>query len=235
MNRSPNGFTIVELLIAMVVGVIIMTAIYAMVNLSQGQSAGVGRRVATQQDSRAVLDLMAMEVSMVSFNPGMTNAPWTGNMCGVPMVPNRKGILVANATQIGLAMDIGGKMVGAANVPSGSIGDSPNEYIVYTYDAANTAITRSTNCGTAQTILGGPASGITATGTMVRNNATPLFQYFGVAGTIDTPNDTNISLIQRIRINIIADGPVVPQGGSSKVSTRTYSTDVLVRNHAMSY
>ena len=72
----------VELLIAMVVGIIIMTAIYAMVNLSQGTSAGVGRRIATQQDSRAVLDLMAMEVSMVSFNPSLTNATWTGNMLG---------------------------------------------------------------------------------------------------------------------------------------------------------
>ena len=242
MNRSSNGFTIVELLIAMVVGVIIMTAIYAMVNLSQGQSAGVGRRVATQQDSRAVLDLMAMEVSMVSFNPNMLNATWSNNDCNcVNTNPSRKGIQVANTSQIGLAMDIGGLISGTANVPSGRICDSPNEYIRYTYNAANNTITRMTNCGNDEVILGG-----TGSSTMVKNNdaGTPLFQYFNVSGSdisttvINTP-DVAVGLngikdIKRIRINIIADDPVAdPQGGSARVSRRTYSTDVLVRNHAM--
>jgi prepilin-type N-terminal cleavage/methylation domain-containing protein len=238
MNKFKNGFTIVELLIAMVVGMIIMTAIYAMINLGQGSSAGVGRRVMTQQDSRAVLDLTAMEVSMVSFNPSMNNATWTGPMVGscnaVGMNAVRRGIQVASNTTLGLAMDLSANM---------GIGDVPNEYIVYTYNSANTSITRSANCGPAQTILGGPASGSTATGTIVRNNltGTPLFQYFSVAGTELFPTGTPLSLsnadiplIRRIRINIIADDQINDtQGGGFKVSRRTYSTDVLVRNHAM--
>jgi len=85
--------------------------------------------------------------------------------------------------------------------------------------------------------LGGAGSS-----TMVKNNetvpVTPLFQYFDESGTTDitaavvaTP-DVSIRLIRRIRINIVAD--VETQGSSFNVSRRTYTTDVLVKNHVVS-
>ena len=69
MNMKKNGFSLVELIIAMAVGLLIMTAIYAIINMAQRSSASVGRKVVTQQDARAVLDLMAMEIRMASYNP----------------------------------------------------------------------------------------------------------------------------------------------------------------------
>ncbi len=68
-NKQKNGFTLVELLIAMVVGLTILLAISSMMDIGLKSSSGVGRRVLTQQDARAVLDLMAMEIGMASFNP----------------------------------------------------------------------------------------------------------------------------------------------------------------------
>jgi prepilin-type N-terminal cleavage/methylation domain-containing protein len=257
MNKLKNGFTLVELIIAMVVGLVIMLAIYSMMDISQKSSSGVGRRVLTQQDSRAVLDLMAMEIGMASFNPNMDNSAtgiWSknalktdGTACNTAPVPSpfvlaRKGIQVATANSILVAMDLGGAEASdlVPKVPDNAIGgkrssdNAPieNEYILYNYVAADGTITRAVSCGTAQTILGG-----TGSSTLIRNNltnpVTPLFQYFNVAGTELVPplTDANIGSIRRIRINIIADVET-QQSNAFKTSRRTYSTDTLVRNHA---
>lgn len=237
MNKLQKGFTLVELMIAMAVGMIIMAAIYAMMNLAQGTSGNVTRRVLTQQDARAVLDLMAREVSMASFNPMMLNSTWNGNMLGncsaIVMTQARKGIQVANATQIGVAMDLGGDTTTTpgANIPSTHIGDAPNEYIVYQYNVANGTLSRSAGCE-GEVILGGAGSS-----TMLRNNAAgiPLFQYFNISNTeIAAPDNASIPLIKRIRINLVVDVENEEKRGLPKVSRRTYSTDVLVRNHAFS-
>lgn len=247
MHQYKNGFTIVELLIALVVGSIIMTAIYAMINLGQGTSGAVSRRITTQQDTRAVLDLMAMEISMASYNPNMTNLTWTGSManasCATPMVTARRGIQEATATNIGVAMDLGSNAALCPNPTADPcITDFANEYIVYIYRSAESSIRRKTNnCNPidiGQIILGGTEADAAV---RVRNSetspVTPLFQYFDRTGVELVPplTDANIQLIRRIRINIVGDDKVKDdKSGLYKVSRRTYSTDVLVRNHAMS-
>lgn len=64
-----NGFTLIEVLIAVVVGLVIMGAVYSAMVIVQRTSANLGRKVVTQQDTRAVLDFMAMEIRMASYNP----------------------------------------------------------------------------------------------------------------------------------------------------------------------
>jgi prepilin-type N-terminal cleavage/methylation domain-containing protein len=241
-NKQKNGFTLVELLIAMVVGLTILLAISSMMDIGLKSSSGVGRRVLTQQDARAVLDLMAMEIGMASFNPNMNNSTWSGNMSGtcnsISMTQANKGIQVATADQIGVAMDLVstctdlscGTCCPGKEVYSGVIGDVPNEYIRYNYTAANGTITRIV-CGgvvpvSTDVILGG-----TGSSTIVRNQeeGVSLFQYLDITGN----PTTTIANIRRIRINIIAD-VATQQGNAFKTTRRTYSTDVLVRNHAMS-
>ena len=68
-NMRKNGFTLVEILIAMFVGALIMAAVYSLMTLTQKTSTSLDRKVITQQDTRTVLDLMAMEIRMASFNP----------------------------------------------------------------------------------------------------------------------------------------------------------------------
>lgn len=238
---DKKGFTLVELLIAMVVGLVIVAAIYGMMNLGQQSSASVDRKVLTQQDVRAVLGLMAMEIRMVSFNPTMSTTFWGnapqiiggGTCAGLAFTNARKGIQFAtngaNSESILVAMDLNGDSI---------IGfPSENEYITYTYDKVNNRINRRTDCGTNEAILGG-----VGTSTMVRNSdtGTRVFQYFDAAGTDISPlvtstttatADANIPLIRRIRITIVAD---VETQGRIQMSRRTYSTDVLVRNHVLS-
>lgn len=219
---NGKGFTLVELMVAMFIGMLIMAAIYASINIAQRSSAGVTRKVAMQQDARTVLDIMAMEVRMASYNPRNSFETWGGsiaaNACGgLGMTVANKGIQEAGASRLAIAMDLDG---------SGRIGDKDNEYIVYQYDGSNT-ITRSVNCGAAEQFLGG---NLDAT-TRVKNTAAglSLFQYFDKSGieTV-TPRD-----IRRIRINIAADTKD-KDSLTGRTKRMIYTTDVLVKNHVFS-
>jgi len=237
-----SGFTLVELLIAMAVGAVIMTALYVTLSLTSRTSGSTDRRVITMQDARAVLDLMAMEIRMASLNmlPGNTPSIWNGNMvgacAGIALSPTNKGILInagTAASRIGVAMDLPNA---ATNIPSGSIGNEPNEYIVYTYDTVNNIIQRNTNCGGNTTILGGiPPAGVAST--VVRNQAAgvSLFRYFDRNNVEILPANlpANTGNIRRIMITIVADNAQADPGAA--VPRRMiYSTNVIVRNHVLS-
>lgn len=257
-NLTNKGFTLVELLIAVVVGLVIMAAIYAMMNQAQHSAVSIDRRTVTQQDARAALDLMAMEIRMASFNKMYDSYPnlWTS----VPVCPAmglssalanklRKGIPVAGTNNLMVVMDLNSdgiigcnSTIAACSTCCGPPNNCTNtacaghyEYLSYTYDSANGRVMRNVNCGGNEAILGG-----VGTSTMVRNNltGTALFQYFDETGAeITSANlaatpDTYNRLIRRIRINLVCD--VAQQGATYKISRRTYSTDVLVKNHVLS-
>ena len=235
---KKNGFTLIELLIAIAVGLIIMAAVYGGMNMAQHSSSSIDRKTLTQQDTRAVLNLMAMEIRMASFTRRNNNAVWTTipSAASTPActqmglatpVAVRKGIQLAGANEILIAMDLN-----ADNI----IGPpSSNEYIYYKLEEQR--ITRNVTCGGNQTILGGAGSSTLVVNTV----ATPLFTYFdedgqdisaAVGSAPGSTSDTNIPLIRSIRITIVAS--VEKQGSQFGVKPITYTTDVLVKNHVLS-
>lgn len=220
----------IELIIAMGVGALIITVIYAAMNVAQKSSASVGRKVVTQQDARTVLDIMAMEVRMASYNPQMLPQAWQvaddGNCYGkLILTRSNKGIQTAAANEIAIAMDLD-------NSRSIANGTSDNEYIVYRYD--NDTIRRSVTCGNFQPLLGGPD---TETNVSNKSAGIPLFQYFDRNGTNLADASGNVPAnfipqIGRVRINIVADTKN-PDSMTNKVRRMTYTTDVLVKNHVL--
>jgi prepilin-type N-terminal cleavage/methylation domain-containing protein len=233
-----RGFTLVELLIAMAAGTVIMAAVYSAMNLALRFSANTDRKVITQQDTRAVLDLMAMEIRMASYNPTVSLTTWSGNVLGncsasnISLTQAFKGIQVANANQIAIAMDLDG---------SKTIGNFANEYIVYSYDGADT-LNRSVSCVGAD-ILGGSAPFTNVRNAAVRPDPIPLFQYFDkndveITKTVNNnPSLVNgIPAIRRIQITIVTDTLAndTTQSGIPRPRRMIYSTSVIVRNHALS-
>jgi prepilin-type N-terminal cleavage/methylation domain-containing protein len=233
-----NGFTLIEVIIAMTVGAIIMIAVYGYMVMSQKNSANMDRRIVTQQDTRTVLDLMAGEIRMTSYNPRYNISTWN-NPSPLACMPSLaaapasyKGIKIAAANNIAVAMDISGPN----NVPSGVIGDAANEYIVYSYDGAST-LTRSVNCVGAA-ILGG-----TAPFSNVRNAVAGvnLFRYFDAsnneitATVINNPASTvnGIRAIRRILITLVTDTADINLN-TKQPKRMVYSTSVIVRNHVLS-
>jgi prepilin-type N-terminal cleavage/methylation domain-containing protein len=241
MNMKKNGFTLIELIIAIVVAAIIMLGIYTSVNMAQRSSASVGRKVVTQQDARAVLDLMAMEIRMASYNPTGTepNIIWStiptaacNSMGNISPVAANRGIQTGPnaANTIIIAMDLNNPSVTPAQ-----IGDWPNEYIEYSYNGADT-INRNVSCGGDTPVLGGVSSA-----TLVHNAAegVNLFTYFDrsdkdITATVVNNNPSTVNgvpAIRRIRITIVADTES-KDNLTYKTKTMTYITDVLVKNHA---
>ena len=150
---NQKGFTIVEILTAMVVGTLVMAAVYAVINLSQKSSAGIEGRVSAQQDQKTAMQLMTMEIAMASFDPTRTNpwVNWTCNGAAGSGTGNMlyKGIQEATANAIIVQMDIGGTCgactcIGGGNclildTATGNV--DTNEIIRYEY-VGNLYITR---------------------------------------------------------------------------------------------
>ncbi len=229
MNKK--GFTLVEILIAMFVGLVIMAAVYGLMTFAQKTSSSLDRKVITQQDTRSVLDLMAMEIRMVSYNMRSEPLIWAGNgtaalpgipTCWVnPIINVNKGIQIANANTLVFAMDL----------DSDGQFTSNNEYIRYSYNGADT-LSRATNCAAPQNILGG-----TAPFTNVRNftEGVLMFRYFSATGEMGglTGVPMDIRAIRRILITIATETEQ-PDSNTHQPKRMVYSTNVIVRNHVLS-
>ena len=59
----------VEMMVSLGIGMVILAAIYAMVNSGQKSTANVERKVYANQDARTALDFMSLEIEMASYNP----------------------------------------------------------------------------------------------------------------------------------------------------------------------
>jgi prepilin-type N-terminal cleavage/methylation domain-containing protein len=246
---NKQGFTLMELIIAMAVGLVIMAAIYSASNMGQRSSVGISQKVVTQQDARAVLDLMAMEIRMASYNPlikdGSTgNEIWVDKTGAAIAAGNNnklmKGIQIADNNQIMIEMDL--------NQNGKILCSEANEVIYYKFDSVNQTISRQTGCGANPGPLT-PILGGTGSATMVANKtvnpAVNLFTYWGPDITDAALTDIDITAkviadpvtwvpqIRRIIITIVANTEL-KDPTTSKVRTMTYSTSIILRNHVLS-
>ena len=241
---SGRGFTLVEVLFAIFVGMLLMAVAYIAMTSGQQSSAGVERKVAAQQDVRAAMQTMALEMSMASYNPLFASSIWrkrpgvAGECVDASSDQVYKGIQEASPTSITVEADVG---------ESGAIRDDNNEVIRYVYDGGRQYVTRDT-CGGGMPFLGDiPAR---ARSLRVINNDlgivngrgdTAVFRYYnaiGAGGTELYPylpggDPTQIPNIRRVDITLAVE--TEERDPSTKARRRMiYSTSVLVRNHALS-
>src|SRR5665647_2315671 len=125
MNKSSNnsyGFTLVEIMIALAISGIIMSAIYSAYVAQQRTYLAQEQVAEMQQNIRAALDMMEREIRMAGYDP-------TGQA--------RAGIVQATAGRINFTQDITNS-TGAA--PDGDEKlDGPNENITFGFSTANDA------------------------------------------------------------------------------------------------
>jgi type IV pilus assembly protein PilW len=133
LRCSNQGFTMVELLVAMVVSLLALAAIYSTF-LAQHRSYQVQEETADmQQNIRAAMYYMQREIRMAGSNPFKT----------LPL--SSFGITAASQTSITFTEDVRGPLAGAPPVPGppdGDVGD-PDETI--TYDLNGTNLRRTDN------------------------------------------------------------------------------------------
>lgn len=231
--RKQAGYTLVEMVVSIAVGLVIIAAIYAVVNVGQRSSVNVERKVASHQDARAALGLMELEIQMASYNPTYAPGVWRdpGNCAGASGNQVRRGIQTATDSVISVEADIGG----SGGDGDGVVGGSANEIITYTYDAANQCVTRSTNCGGNQPFLGDTvASGRPRSTRVINTAAVPVFRYFDAQGieitTAGLP--AGIPNIARIDITLWVETEDIDANTGQRRRT-VYSTSVIPRNHVI--
>jgi len=229
---GAKGFTLVELIMALAVGVIVVAAIWTAVVAGQRSSTGIERKVTTNQDTRTALEIMATEIRMASYNPNLVETMWLNPAnCNMAVNTTYKGIQEASADAITIEMD--------SNNDNNCSG--PNEIIRYAYVANANMITRETiNCSTgvpnssgAQPFLG-PIAGARTVEVVNTTGGVPFLRYFNNAGQ-EIPAaslPTDIPQIRRIEIALLVRSEDVdPTTGQPR--RVAYSTSVVPRNHGI--
>jgi prepilin-type N-terminal cleavage/methylation domain-containing protein len=230
MMKTRNGFTLIEILIALVVGALMMVGVYSVVTLTQKSTAGMDRKIIAQKDVRSGLDLMALEIRMASYNSSLDNTIWrsAADCTSAAANPTYKGIQAATSSSITIEMDANDNSVinGTAN--------NPNEIIEYNYDTANLRVTRRTNCGTALPFLGDTVASGRPRIIRIVNNAVnvPVFRYFDFNNNLIAPANlpAQIPLINTIEITLVADTEDIDPATHARRRI-VYSTRVIPRNH----
>ncbi len=238
--KKHKGFTLVEILISMFVGMLIIAAIYAAVVSSQRSTSNIERKVVAGQDARAALELMAIEIQMASYNPSYATGMWTNTACGAAGTgnPDYRGIQAATDSLITVEADISGPPVVGGRCTGdgdGVIGGCSSEIITYTYDAANQYVTRETGCGGNQPFLGDtPASGRPRAVHVINTAEVPVFRYFNAQGG-EIPAGglpAGIPNIARIDITLWVETADIDVNSGQR-RQMIYSTNVIPRNHVI--
>jgi len=120
--KNARGFTLVELLISMGIGLIVIFALYNLFTFQNKSFNTQDLIVEMQQNTRAAMDMMVTEIRMAGYDPRSSTST---------------GITSAAANSITFAQDLNG---------DGDVSDS-NENIIYTYDSGNVRINRNTGGG----------------------------------------------------------------------------------------
>ena len=238
--KSPKGFTLIEIIFALFIGLMMLSAIYVSMTSGQRSSMAIDQKVAAQQDARAALEMMAMEIGMASYNPTFASGLWKdgpSGTCGNPSANQvYKGLQEATANSITVEMDVGA---------TGAVNDENNEILRYIYDAANRQVTRESNCGGSQPFIGdfnGNQRSVKVANDLLginngKGNGFPaIFRYYDGRGTELYPQDTasDISNIRRIDITLgVQTDEVDPN--THQPRSMIYSSSVIVRNHPINF
>ncbi|HYA14508.1 MAG TPA: prepilin-type N-terminal cleavage/methylation domain-containing protein [Syntrophales bacterium] len=255
MNNN-RGFTLAEILAATFISMVMILAIGTAIESGLKSSGGIEQKVPAQQDVRSALEIMAMEIRMVSYNPTFNHNMWVGNAVaggGISSCVNPSanmlyhGLQEATANSITVEMDISDGMNGDGQ---GALTE-PNEIISYnyvangTYASGNRYITRTAssgqgNCGIPQAFLGDRvASGNPLTVRVINadmNPQIPVFRYFDGQGNLLPPDGSpgglpaQIPNVRMIEITLAVEtAEINPDTGQKR--TMIYTTREILRNH----
>jgi prepilin-type N-terminal cleavage/methylation domain-containing protein len=235
--KKQEGFTLVEMMVSLGIGMVILAAIYAMVNSGQKSTVNVERKVYANQDARTALDFMSLEIEMASYNPRPDQLkstfwkdPLSNNCpnCSASGNQNYRGIQQATPYAITVQMNLDG---------SSNICDNPNESITYKYDAANQLISRSLDCGSGNVPFLGdlPDTWNNRSLRVINTSAVPVFRYFNASNVEIASNalPAGSPNIARIDVTLWVETADIDVNSGHR-RQMVYSTSVVPRNHVLS-
>ena len=200
--RDKRGFTVAELLVAALFGMIVIATLYGFFRDQLYFLVAQETKTATLEDARGALDMMVRELSNAGSFPLPANYPTTRS-ANDDDVNNCKRVVSASATSIRIQADLNG---------DGDCADD-NEDVTYTYNSTSGTISRNSN-----------------TSPVVSNVVASNFLTYYVAGstTTVTPSSTNINAIKRVKITFaiqVADPTPEGKAAGRNITSTLYSND----------
>lgn len=130
LNRQGriSGFTLLELLISLAIGMIVLGAIYTVFTMQNKHFTSQEQIAEMQQIARTTMDVMIREISMAGYDPNK----WLPTP-----IPANAGITSAAATSLAFTADLN----------ENGVTTDANENVTYAFDSANYRITRNTGGG----------------------------------------------------------------------------------------
>ena len=199
---SRSGFTLLELLIAMLVGMVVLGAVYSVFTVQNTQFSNQETMTEMQQNARIAMEMMTREIGLAAYRD--TTLTMTDPLClgfGVGSLQNCSGttpwgtgyclgFMTAGANLIKFTMDITDS-AGANNTPNGTVCNA-NEVVTYgLYSSAGVqTLGRKTNYND------------TSYDPVVENVEAIEFKYYNSAGTELTQPVTALESITNVRITI---------------------------------
>jgi len=200
--EKPNGFTLIETIVAMLMLSITMAAFYSVYRMQTRSLKGQENRLEAQQTARSALDFMVRELRNARYNPEVEE---NGDSCG-DGVADKPGIVTATATTIHFSYDANG---------DGDCADT-GENVKYSF--AGSDVTRTAD-GSAEVLTDGNATGLT-------------LAYFAQDGTPLTTfplSEAARDSIQRVSISVTIDSKNMADKFGGALSA-TMTTNVDLRN-----
>jgi type IV pilus assembly protein PilW len=205
MNKknTAKGFSLLELLIAMLIGLIVLLSTYGLFSIQSRHLSMQEQKAEMLQNARAGLDLMTQEILMAACNPTGSLAACTGtnNATNTPCV----GLTAISSSTLSFSSDLDGD----GNLTADST--NPNENIMYdVYTSGGKSCLGRTSNGSKQPV--------------VENISALLFSYLDASNNVTT----NLALVKKIRVSITAQAakPNINQ----TYPTVILSSDVMPRN-----
>jgi type IV pilus assembly protein PilW len=141
LYAGPQGFSLVEMMIAMAVGMVVLGTMYGVFTVQNKTFINQEEIVAMQQNVRAGMDMMVREIGMAGYDPCKVNSDSdpSNNFSG----------LTVNASQLQIMADLDGNDPISHNCqsPYKGINLTGEENIIYAFDATNKQITRNIGAG----------------------------------------------------------------------------------------
>jgi prepilin-type N-terminal cleavage/methylation domain-containing protein len=214
-NQRPEGFTLVELLIAMSIFLLILLGVYGMFDTNRQTYVSGTRKVDVQQNARVALDQIAREIRMAGYFPENYLTPPAS---------------LTNAIQVGTnnALAIYGNVDGSVD----GTGNGVSNIFLYCLDTtapppAPPVVRRGKAAADPATSKGlTPAAYTCGSGDVLAENITTLkFTYYDGNNAVTT---TNRGAVRTIVITIVATESV--PGPGQQPQSITLTSSVRLRN-----
>ena len=207
LYAGSRGFTLVEMLIAMAVGLVVLGAMYSTFTIQNKTFANQEEIVTMQQSVRAGMDMMAREIGMAGYDPLRVypypppdNCPSTNFSCQV-----------VSGSQLQIKADLRG--ANPNDPPDGSITNNSEENIIYKFDSANKRITRDSGSGDQP---------------FVENVDNFTFKYFKSDGITEVTLPAESGQVRVIRITITGRTAKPDPSYSANGGYRTYTLTSVI-------